>query len=126
MIVKKAVDRRPGHRLNGDLLGVEPDSEVLDGLNVLLNGAQRMAAFVEIIDVGFDPGTEGVGPQACANARAAEELVQHGCPPFGSKDRPGGSRIMRTRSNYKQGDREGIQAIPRIDRGELRIIADWA
>jgi hypothetical protein len=59
MLVKKAVDRRPGHLLNGDVLRVEPDCEVLDGLNVLLNGAPRMAAFVEIIDVGFDPGTEG-------------------------------------------------------------------
>ena len=36
--------------------------------------------------------------------RTPELLVQHECPPFGSNDRPGGSRIMRTRSNSEWGD----------------------
>ena len=57
MIVKEGVDRRPGHALDGGVLGGEPDSEVLNPLNVLLNGARGMAALVEVIDVGLDPGT---------------------------------------------------------------------
>jgi hypothetical protein len=92
----------------------EPDTEVLNPLNVLLNGARGMASMVEVIDVGFDPRTEEIGPRSYANARAAEVLVEHECPPFGSNDRPGGSRIMRTRSNTEWGDREVFHAIPRI------------
>ena len=40
MIVEEGVDRRPGHVLEGDVLGGEPDAEVLDGLDVLLDGAR--------------------------------------------------------------------------------------
>jgi len=102
MIVEEGVDRRPGHSLNGDVLGGEPDAEVLDGLNVLLNGAWGMATLVKIRDVGFDPVTEEIGPQAGTDTESAEVVVQHGCPPFGSKDHPGASRIMRTNSNHQQ------------------------
>jgi hypothetical protein len=104
MIEQEGIDRRPGHGLDGDVLGGEPDSEVFDSLDVLLDGPRGMAPCVEIIDVEFDPRTEDVGPDSLADARSAEELVQHGCPPFGSKDRPGASRIMRTNSNLKQRD----------------------
>src|SRR3954466_3566447 len=99
--LEEGVDRRSGHALDGDVLGGEPDAEVLDDLDVLLDGALGMAALVEVSDVGFDPGTEGVGPHAGTDAGSAEEVVQHGCPPFGSKDRPGGSWIMWTNSNHE-------------------------
>src|SRR3954449_8515629 len=62
VILKEGVDRRPGHALDGDVLGGEPGAEVLDGLDVLMDGAPGMTALVEVGDIGFDPGTEGVGP----------------------------------------------------------------
>jgi hypothetical protein len=77
MILEEGVDRRPGHVFDGNLLGGEPDTEVLNPLNVLLNGTRGMASIVEIIDVGFDPGTKKIGPQACANPRATKMVVQH-------------------------------------------------
>src|SRR5437588_2849624 len=82
MIAEEGANRRLGHTVDGDLLGGEPGTEVLDGLDVLLDGARGMAAFVEVSDEGFDPDTEVVGPQAGADARSAEEVVQHGMPSF--------------------------------------------
>jgi hypothetical protein len=105
MIVQKGIDRCPCHVLDCDVLGGQPDPEVFDGLNVLLDDARRMTPYGEVCDVEFDPSTEDVGPDSVTDARSSEELVQHGCPPFGSKDRPGGSRIMRTIFNLKQRDR---------------------
>src|SRR5262245_61823434 len=71
-----------------------------------------MAPRLEVSDVGSDPVAEDVGPDSVTDARSAKELVQHGGPPFGSRDRPGGSRIMRTDSNLEQRKRRGDQDDP--------------
>jgi hypothetical protein len=105
MIVQEGIDRRPGYGIDGDVLGAEPGPEVFDGLGVLLDNARRMAPRVEVGDVEFDPIAEDVGPDSVTGARSTKVLVQHESPPFGSRDRPGGWRIMRTDSNLKQRDR---------------------
>src|SRR5262249_1447064 len=98
--------------------GAEPGPEMLDGLGVLLDDARGVAPSVEVGDVEFDPVAEEVGPDTVTDARSAEELVQHGSPPFGSRDRPGGSRIMRTDSNLEQRERRG-------DRGDSGDRPPW-
>ena len=99
MIMEKGANRRLRHTLDGDPLGSEPGAEVLDGLDVLMDGTWGMAAFFKVCDERFNPSTEGVGPQAGENARSAEKVVQHGLPSFRVKGPSGGWRIMQTNSN---------------------------
>src|SRR4051794_4427097 len=104
MLVEERADGRSGHVLVGDVLGGEPDAEVLDDEDVSPDGAPGVAARVEVGHVTGDPGPQWVGPDAVTDAGSNEEVVDHGCPPFGSQDRPGASRIMRTHSKGERGD----------------------
>jgi hypothetical protein len=126
MIVQKGANRRLCHILDGDPLGSEPGAEVLDGLDVLMDGALGMATFFKVSGQRFNPSTEGVGPQAGDNARSSEKVVQHGMPSFWVKGPSGGWRIMQTNSNPEWSTAGRIQAIPAINRHGLGIIAHWA
>jgi hypothetical protein len=98
MLAKEGADGRSGHVLAGDLLGGEPDAEVFDGEDVSSDRAPGVAAGVEVGHVVRDPGAQRVGPDAVTDTGSNEEVVDHGCPPFGTRDRPGASRIMQTTS----------------------------
>jgi hypothetical protein len=65
----------------------------------------------------LDPRADDVGPDSVTDASSEEELVRHGCPPFGSKDHPAGSRIMRTNSNFERDER----GVDQGDSGERRV-----
>jgi hypothetical protein len=99
MIVEKGANRRLCHTLDGDPLGAEPRAEVLDGSDVLMDGALGMATFFKVSGERFNPSTEGVRPQTGDNAWSSEKVVQHGMPSFRVKGPSGGCRIMQTNTN---------------------------
>jgi hypothetical protein len=99
MIMEKGANRRLRHTLDGDSLGSEPGAKVLDGLDVLMDGACGMTALFKVHDEGFDPRTKVIGPQSGADARSAENVIQHELPSFRVEGPSGGWRIMRTNSN---------------------------
>jgi hypothetical protein len=126
MIVEERADGRPSHVLGCGAPGAEPGAEVLDGQNTFPDGPTWVAARVEVSDVGRDPISEEVGPDALEDARSKEESVENRCPPFGSLDRPGAWRIMQTTSKAERERMGEMQVLKASSCAGLRIIGDRA
>ena len=93
------------------VLGREPGAEVLDGSSIFLDEVRGMPARVEVIDVVWEPLAKKIGPDAVADAGTTEDVVEHGCPPFGLQDRRRASRIIWTDSKDHRAARMRLEVI---------------
>jgi hypothetical protein len=64
VVSQKDVECRGSQSPGVETVGREPGAEVLDGLDVKLDGAQGMPTLVEILNVGIDRGAEPIGLDA--------------------------------------------------------------
>jgi hypothetical protein len=55
----------------------QPATEVLDGLDILLDRVAAIAAALEVVDVGADNRRHGAALQSSLNMRPFEELLDH-------------------------------------------------
>ena len=96
------------------MLRREPGAEVLDGSSIFLDEVRGMPARNEVRDVVREPLAKKIGPDAVADAGTTEDVVEHGCPPFGSQDRRSASRMMRAISKLRGGIRlrSGDRGLP--------------
>jgi hypothetical protein len=87
------------------MLRREPGAEVLDGSSILLDEMREMPARDEVGDMVREPLAKKIGQDAVADAGTTEDVIEHGCPPFGLRDRRKASGIIWTHSKGDRADR---------------------